>query len=67
MIDGVIQKSTPETERWARRTAVHVPSSRSLTDNTEAPVVPVLEPERKAEERARRTAYRQIEDLEEIE
>jgi hypothetical protein len=67
MIDGVIQKSTPETQRWARRAATHVPSSRLLTEQVEAPVIPVLEPERKAEERAKRTAYRVIENLEETE
>ena len=38
-----------------------------LEDATEAPVLRLAEPERKAEERAEHSMYRQIESLEEIE
>lgn len=65
IVDGVLQLSSPETDRWARRIATHVPSAKSLTEATEAPTQRVLDPERHAAERAERTAYRTIETLEE--
>jgi len=37
-----------------------------LTEQTEAPVLRLAEPERKAEERAEHSMYRQIEGLEEV-
>jgi hypothetical protein len=67
MVDGVIQKRTPEVDRWARRSAQHVPSSRVISELVESQAVPVYAPERKADERAERTAYRQLEALEETE